>query len=189
MKARDRLWLLQGVGAGVALLLAGTAGYLARAESGGATGEMLSYSGVLTGVPDGKPTPLEFTFYKTTANGASVKCSALPSKMGTVTPSNGGAFQTDLVLKPECAGFFDGSEISYKITLNNEVLDREFRLSSVPYAKFADQAGTPECPAGYGRVVEARRPEIIVCKKGADEVVRVGTGKTAFWIDRYEASV
>jgi hypothetical protein len=49
----------------------------------------------------------------------------------------------------------------------------------------------PDCPRGYDKVGPAATflPASIVCKKGDDEVVKVGTGASAFWIDRYEASV
>ncbi|HRI72145.1 MAG TPA: SUMF1/EgtB/PvdO family nonheme iron enzyme [Polyangium sp.] len=46
----------------------------------------------------------------------------------------------------------------------------------------------PPCPLGY-----LQNPNgggsIVVCSKGTDEVVKVGHGGGAFWIDRYEASV
>lgn len=43
--------------------------------------------------------------------------------------------------------------------------------------------GEPACPRGYSDMGGG------VCAKGADEMVKVGTGPAAFWIDRYEASV
>lgn len=53
--------------------------------------------------------------------------------------------------------------------------------------------GSPECPAGYVRDVSATSdpsaPSIVLCRKGKDELVKVGTGGAAFWIDRYEASI
>jgi formylglycine-generating enzyme required for sulfatase activity len=48
-------------------------------------------------------------------------------------------------------------------------------------------SGFPDCPIGYTR--DAAAAGIVLCKKGSDEVVRVGRGGSAFWIDRYEASV
>jgi formylglycine-generating enzyme required for sulfatase activity len=45
----------------------------------------------------------------------------------------------------------------------------------------------PDCPWGYAR--DATITTYVVCKRGSDEVVKVGTDATAFWIDRYEASV
>lgn len=46
---------------------------------------------------------------------------------------------------------------------------------------------SPECPDGYAR--DNTQLNIILCRQGMDEVVRVGTKGSAFWIDRYEASV
>jgi formylglycine-generating enzyme required for sulfatase activity len=46
---------------------------------------------------------------------------------------------------------------------------------------------SPDCPVGYLR--DTTVATTVLCKKGADEVVRVGTGGAAFWIDRYEASI
>lgn len=45
----------------------------------------------------------------------------------------------------------------------------------------------PDCPEDYTRDTTATA--YVVCKKGVDEVVKVGTGGSAFWIDRYEDSV
>jgi formylglycine-generating enzyme required for sulfatase activity len=45
----------------------------------------------------------------------------------------------------------------------------------------------PTCPRGYTQ--DASATGIVLCKKGVDEVVKVGSGGSAFWIDRYEASV
>ena len=57
----------------------------------------------------------------------------------------------------------------------------------------AHQAGTAPCPVGY--VKDANVMNFTVCKgdgllrPAADEMVKVGSGLSAFWIDRYEASV
>jgi hypothetical protein len=45
----------------------------------------------------------------------------------------------------------------------------------------------PECPRGYAK--DSGTTTFVLCTKGADEVVKVGSGATAFWADRYEASV
>lgn len=49
----------------------------------------------------------------------------------------------------------------------------------------------PDCPRGYAKTGTAASflAASVVCAKTGDEVVRVGTGASAFWIDRYEASV
>jgi formylglycine-generating enzyme required for sulfatase activity len=47
--------------------------------------------------------------------------------------------------------------------------------------------GAGDCPAGYAR--DMSTTTITLCKNGSDEVVKVGTGRAAFWIDRYEDSL
>jgi hypothetical protein len=42
----------------------------------------------------------------------------------------------------------------------------------------------PDCPIGYER--DPKESAIVLCRMGRDEVVRVGNGASAFWIDRYE---
>jgi formylglycine-generating enzyme required for sulfatase activity len=51
------------------------------------------------------------------------------------------------------------------------------------------QNGNPDCPSDYTPVDISVPTSLKVCVKGLDEVVKVGTGGSAFWIDRYEASV
>lgn len=53
----------------------------------------------------------------------------------------------------------------------------------------AGQSGSAynDCPVGFTR--DSSITSITVCKRGFDEVVRVGTKGSAFWIDRYESSV
>lgn len=50
----------------------------------------------------------------------------------------------------------------------------------------AASAAATDCPVGYARDTSAT--SITLCRNGPDEVVKVGTGASAFWIDRYEAS-
>lgn len=49
----------------------------------------------------------------------------------------------------------------------------------------------PDCPRGYVKIGAAAPflASSTVCSKSGDEAVKVGTGASAFWIDRYEASV
>lgn len=54
------------------------------------------------------------------------------------------------------------------------------------------ESAEPACPAGYtkdGSPASPFNPGSVLCKKGADEVVKVGTGGSAFWVDRYEATL
>jgi formylglycine-generating enzyme required for sulfatase activity len=51
----------------------------------------------------------------------------------------------------------------------------------------ARQAGTAPCPVGYTQ--DNSVVTYTVCMNGADEMVKVGSGLSSFWIDRYEASI
>lgn len=49
-----------------------------------------------------------------------------------------------------------------------------------------------DCPSGYtpaSTPPAAFLPHAIVCIKGVDEIVKVGTSGSAFWVDRYEATL
>ncbi len=58
-------------------------------------------------------------------------------------------------------------------------------------ARISALEGSGDCPQGYANAGPAAPflPNSIVCTKGVDEVVKVGIGGSAFWIDRYEASM
>jgi hypothetical protein len=68
-------------------------------------------------------------------------------------------------------------------TLTADDLNANFAALKVA----VDELKHPTCPEDYARDTTASG--IVLCKKGADEVVRVGTGGSTFWIDRYEASI
>ncbi|MEI2809787.1 MAG: hypothetical protein V9F00_06170, partial [Nocardioides sp.] len=49
------------------------------------------------------------------------------------------------------------------------------------------QLGDPECPTGYTSIAKPFVPMnlySVLCKNGDDEIVRIGSGGAAFWIDR-----
>lgn len=74
--------------------------------------------------------------------------------------------------------------------LTAEALNRNFqdvRGAIDDNALAIQRLTSPDCPLGYER--DERPSEFVVCTRGADQVVRVGEGGAAFWIDRYEASV
>jgi formylglycine-generating enzyme required for sulfatase activity len=74
-------------------------------------------------------------------------------------------------------------------------------INPVPYARYADHYGMPDCPVGYERIIDTtfftrdsdrrlcQRPDPTGPGGPPDQVVRVGTGPTAFWIDRFEVVV
>ena len=119
-------------------------------------------------------------------------CSADPSVMVTISASANGAFTAQIPMDPSrCPrSLFDGSTVTYDVLQAGESSPIATRvpITPVPYARFADQVGVNnDCPAGYSRADAAGVR--VLCLRGDDQVVRVGTGASAFWIDRYEASV
>ncbi|MBX7124029.1 MAG: SUMF1/EgtB/PvdO family nonheme iron enzyme [Opitutaceae bacterium] len=71
--------------------------------------------------------------------------------------------------------------------LQKQVESLQQRLDALEAAQ-----SNPKCPSGYDAAPVPPAPflaEAQLCSHGEDEVVRVGSGAGAFWIDRYEASV
>ena len=94
------------------------------------------------------------------------------------------------------SNLFDGSDTEVDVSVNGMVVAPSVAINPVPYAHYASQYGTPDCPVGYER--DMSESNIRFCRKCRgpsrfencyDDVVRVGSGSSAFWVDRYEASV
>jgi formylglycine-generating enzyme required for sulfatase activity len=157
--------------------------YTARARPVGSTPPRLSYAGVLrdaTGAPVSGPVDLRFRFKQ----GAAVLCEPL---VGGVRPDpTDGAFTAAVDIASCPQHLLDGTETTFDVEVNGARLTEGRALPAVPFAKFADATGTPDCPPGYARTGET---DFIACVRGEDEMVRVGSGSTAFWIDRFEASI
>ncbi|MEO7328525.1 MAG: SUMF1/EgtB/PvdO family nonheme iron enzyme [Minicystis sp.] len=168
--------------------------YAARATPGGATKNALSFAGTLTGVDASQPQTLIFDFKK---GGASVCMTPKPPEVAgvMVDPVTRG-FRVEIPLDSCPATLFDGGDVTLEISVAGVVgVLATGPVNPVPYAKYADYAAAvnpnPDCPAGYTKTGLAA-PFLLqstLCVKGADEVVKVGTGASAFWIDRHEASV
>lgn len=168
---------------------------LAAASPGGPTRHELTYAGVLRNADGGVPgaarmTALTFTFSKTGAAPCVVE-------VPRVEVAAGGAFTAPVSLA-SCPNYFDGSDVTYTVAEGGTVLtDGGVPITPVPYARFADQVGVNNaCPAGYD--YDSSAVGITLCRKCRgpgrfencyDDVVRVGTGASSFWIDRYEAGV
>src|SRR5688572_3332461 len=84
---------------------------------------------------------------------------------------------------------FDGTPVEFDVLGDGVQLLERQTFERVPFARFADHAGAPECPAGYVRQTAGTSKDHVICEMGKDEIVRVGTGPSVFWIDRYESSV
>jgi formylglycine-generating enzyme required for sulfatase activity len=146
------------------------------------------------------PTPLVFEFTRTGTSPAT--CTATTSP---VTFDSTGAFSIEVPITCPTAGgraFFNGDPVTYAVRLASDagspgelLTDGGVAITPVPYARFADQAGVNnDCPAGYAKSTDPGDAAFTVCRRTLsgtrfDEVVKVGTGASAFWIDRYEASV
>lgn len=179
-RRNSMLWsALVGAAAATGVFFAGM--YAVRATTGGETRRALSFTGTLTGRTG--PQTLVFTFHK----GTSTVCA--PSATATPDPSTG-AVAVEIPLASCPTTLFDGADVTYDVSVGGTVLSPSQPINPVPYAAYADRVGTPDCPNSYERFTEASMPSgAIYCRKGRDEVVRVGAGHTAFWIDRYLASI
>ncbi len=156
----------------------------AKADPGGATRSSLTFAGTLSGVTGAQT--LTFTFRK----GSATVC----APTATVTPDAEGRFTAEIPIDGCPATLFDGADVTFDVRVGTTTVASGQRVNPVPYARYADQVGTPDCPVGYTRTTETRW---VVCARTvrlgstdvADEVVKVGDGRSAFWVDRYEASV
>jgi formylglycine-generating enzyme required for sulfatase activity len=176
-------WRRYGRAAATAAVVLGAslASYrVANAVSGGETRAVLSWSGRLTGRTGAAP--LRFEFRRAGISPCVVDVSA--------TPDTAGHLEVEVPLDG-CRGLFDGSDVRYDVSVDGAVLVRDQAVDPVPHARYADRVGVPECPIGYDR---ATAPGVVLCRRELrsgvfDEVVRVGDGEGAFWIDRFEAGV
>ncbi|MBI5493907.1 MAG: hypothetical protein HY904_02705 [Deltaproteobacteria bacterium] len=119
-----------------ALVVGGVVGgWLARAERGGLSPSTLYYSGTLqdaAGAPLAGPHVLSFQFHKGTTT-------CQPPDV-TLTPNaTDGTFQAG-VDTASCPGFFDGSDVTYDVSVDGAALVTAQPVGSVPYARHADEA-------------------------------------------------
>ncbi len=200
-----RTFLARTLVAGVVVCGAAFIGVkLASADPGGpASPDALTFAGVLrtsTGGPFVGTTTLTFVFHKGGLTASA--CSSDPSAMVTIPASANGAFTVQIPMDPtRCPrSLFDGSTVTYDVLQSGESapIATGISVTPVPYARFADQAGVNnDCPAGYERGALTTDTPGIVCVRNVvlgtvtvrDEVVKVGSGASAFWVDRYEAGV
>ncbi len=177
---RDRWWMRAAALAAVASASVFVTVRLARAVPGGPVGSTLSFAGTLTGVSGAQTLTFDFR------SGATALCS--PSV--TVTPRADGSFRAAIPLGACPRRLLDGRDVTFDVRVGSRTVASNQSVSTVPYVRYASAVGTPLCPTGYepssvGRA-HCRRA---LADGGFDEVVRVGAGSTAFWIDRFEASL
>ena len=151
-------------------------------------------SGRLTGVSGTLP-GLTFVFHK----GAST-CTPPTSSESYDPATSSYSAQVDYSMGTGCSpSFFDGGDITVDVARAGTPVVMGQPINPVPYAQFAAVAGsvgTSDCPVGYTLTSDpAFTGDMRLCQRHRtdgtvyDEVVRVGVGASAFWIDRYEASV
>lgn len=169
--------------------------YLARAST--VTRPTLTFAGTLTQNGSGSsPATMMFQFKK----GGAVLC----TPQVPVSPTADGAFQAQVPIDACPGDLFDGQDVLVDVSVDGVRVASDQPVSPVPYAKYADRAGTserasladalaaPDCPIGYAKAAGLPNPSnplSVLCRQGVDEVVKVGLGPSAFWIDRYEATV
>lgn len=175
---------------------------------GGPARSFVTVAGTLTGLASGVNPHLTFTFQNAQA-GASPCVVAVPADMLVYSPSTN-AFSAQVPIEACSTTLFDGANVTVAVDVREGTTTGRVLLTvppapinPVPYAHFASvagQYGTPDCPVGYAREVSSDFPAgsetrlcVRVLQQGSvmlrDEVVRVGRGATAFWIDMYEAGI
>lgn len=177
--------------------------------AGGNTRDRLSFAGTLTGngLAAGSAVTLTFRFHRPGGAATPLCESRVPALIGA---NNGVAVEVPIDADtdggPRCpAGMFDGSDVQFDVLVTppsggtaTEVATNQ-SINPVPYARYADRVGTPDCPTGYSLdTSDATAPAsqrlcvrtvVVGTRTLRDEVVKVGVGTSAFWIDRFESSV
>ena len=176
---------------------------LARPGVIGTARSYVTVAGTLTGMPAGTSSVMvTFEFQRREGSTTTALCAPVVS----ASVGAGGAFSVPVPLDdtatPCPTDAFDGRDVWVRALVAGTEVATWAPVNPVPYAHFASVAGiarqydTPDCPVGYERQQDAaftgdmrlcvrRRPDGSVY----DEVVRVGVGASAFWIDRYEATI
>jgi formylglycine-generating enzyme required for sulfatase activity len=164
-----------------------------RAEPGGATRDSFAFAGRLT---PPQPGPHDFTFtFRAEGDTTRTPCAVTSAN---VDVRDDGTFEAPIDIG-SCA-LFDGTDVVMDIAVDGTpitpdaalAVDGAFPIHPVPYARYADRVGVPECPPTYARGTDTNLPaSVILCTRSdGDEMVRVGgTGPSAFWVDRYESSI
>ncbi|MBI5517550.1 MAG: SUMF1/EgtB/PvdO family nonheme iron enzyme [Deltaproteobacteria bacterium] len=183
---------------------------------GGAARTSVRVAGTLTGAGlPAPPMPVSATFvFKRRVGDGGTMDMVLCRRDVLVRRDTGGGFSEAIELE-DCAGgperVFDGSDVYVDVQVGGATVVTDQVVTPVPYAHYAsvaavarvaEQYGTPDCPVGYqlatGTVAMGFTREMRLCQRSRtegvarviyDEVVRVGSGTSAFWIDRYEALV
>jgi hypothetical protein len=181
---RIALELLMRVVMSAAIVLAAL--WVARAGAASGTRSALTFAGTLrtaAGAPIVGPVALRFVF----KHGDGQKCAV--DVLNIFADPKTGAFDALVPVDTCPAETFDGTDTTLEVAVDGVVAVTDQPIGSAPYAKFAEHAGTADCPPGYDRVPPPSGTNFVFCRMGNDDIARVGSGASAFWIDRYEDSV
>lgn len=189
---------------GAVVLVAAFVGVrLANAGPGEPVRKALTVSGTLTGPMVGSNPRATFRFYRAMGDTTPLCAPQVTIRDGMDRNTATGAFSVEVPLDQREAGrtcpetlFHDPNAYVEVAIEGTAFVTVRAAINPVPYAVYAQQYGTPDCPVGYERdAIErfvCRKPiETSATRSGGyfDRVVRVGEGHSAFWIDRYEATI
>ena len=206
MNARSESWgrfLARGTVLSLMVMAAAFVGNrLANAGPGEPVRKALTVSGVLTGAP--ASAMATFRFYRAMGDSAPLCSPEVPIRDGLERDAATGAFSVEVPLDQSGTGrtcpdtLFHDPSAYVEVAVGTTVVVTRRPVNPVPYAVYAQQYGTPDCPVGYsleptalpaGATICVRRLARDAVRGDVDYVVRVGRGATAFWIDLFEASV
>lgn len=167
---------------------------LANAGPGEPVRKALTVSGVLTGAP--ASAMATFRFYRAMGDSTPLCAPEVLIRDGMERDTASGTFSVEVPLDQSghvCPDtLFHDPSAYVEVAIGGVTIVNRKPINPVPYAVYAQQYGTPDCPVGYERnpATPAGR---YWCRRALagglyDELVRVGVGPTAFWVDRYEAS-
>lgn len=205
MNARSESWgrfLARGTVLSLMVMAAAFVGNrLANAGPGEPVRKALTVSGVLTGAP--ASAMATFRFYRAMGDSTPLCAPEVPIRDGMERDAATGAFSVEVPLDQSGTGrtcpdtLFHDPSAYVEVAVGTTVVVTRRPVNPVPYAVYAQQYGTPDCPVGYeltrGEAFFGGEKRHCVKRRGDgvvyDEVVRVGTGAAAFWIDMFEATV
>ncbi len=161
---------------------------------GGLAGRHTGRGAIAAGTPSAQP--LQLSLYLTDdkglpLNGTYVIKNELYTQASGGTPVADGTWTSAKVVHGHYRSYLTNKfhdavkahgDLWLETTVNTKSLGRQ-RIGALPYALEVSLApNRGPCPPGYN---QAKITGYTVCKRGVDEVVRVGS----YWVDRYEAVV
>lgn len=178
---------------GIVVFVAVKAAVAREGVSSGPARTYLTVAGTLAGVDRTRATPAQFTLESARGFSCGPISVSIPAAVGASE-----SFSVEVPIDECRSDLFDGANVTARIQVAG--LNVSTVVNPVPYAHFADVAGSVaerDCPSGYVKNPPASTTTLTACTRTLvlgsttliDEVVKVGDGADAFWIDRFEASV